>query len=611
MPAPRTPIFIAYNLREMASDPKEVSSPPFRNLRMLVRLLILARWLILLIAGLVFAFALPRIPSRWSPFQAILFVGVYSLVASLIALKRPRSLVRRSWLWLLWDGAVALGILPFTGGYMSPFFLLVLLVVLEIALFFPWKTALALLATVDALQVAASVFHNLEPVDPLSVINRFVALLLFGSIAVLFVQVLRWEEQERLQAMRRARQERALNEIFVKLGESRMDLQRVLQVIVESARDLLNARAVLILTPEDARSLKVAAVWNLPSVQPGQTLPRWPWLPRERQLVPCERGREPWPPVVQNPEIRHVLCAPLRTAGGEIQGWLLLGYETAPPTDSLDLQLVRALALEGSLALANARLLQREQAHVQELRRFDALRSTFFSAIAHELKTPLTVLKTLVASLDRYPSLPEATQREIRQSLEANLNRLETLISETLESARLEARSVRLHPGPVHLVARIHRVVNRLQPLFQQKQLTVQVLAPEPGPVVRADPRFLDRILENLLENAAKFSPEQGILQIRVQVAEEQATVCVADQGPGIPPEARDRVFEKFYTSPASSSQGGVGLGLYIVRELVRLHGGRIWIQDATLGGSEFCFTLPLYTEEETDESGYQADSGD
>ncbi len=132
-----------------------------------------------------------------------------------------------------------------------------------------------------------------------------------------------------------------------------------------------------------------------------------------------------------------------------------------------------------------------------------------------------------------------------------------------------------------------------------------------PGPVGRADPRFLDRILENLLENAAKFSPEQGILQIRVQVAEGQATVCVADQGPGILPEARDRVFEKFYTSPASSSQGGVGLGLYIVRELVRLHGGRIWIQDATLGGSEFCFTLPLYTEEEADASGRQTDPGD
>ncbi len=595
----------------MASDPKEVSSLPFRNLQMLARLLILARWLILLIAGLVFTFALPRMPSRWNPFQAILFVGVYNLVASVIALQRPRSLVRRSWLWLLWDGAVALGILPFTGGYMSPFFLLVLLVVLEIALFFPWKTALALLATVDALQVAASVFRGLTPVDPLGVINRFMALLLFGSIAVLFVQVLRWEEEERLQAMRRARQERALNEIFVKLGESRMDLRRVLQVILESARDLLNARAVLVLTPEDSRNLKVAAVWNLPSVQAGQTLPRWPWLPRERQLLTCERGQDPWPPVVQAPEIRYVLCTPLRTAGGEIQGWLLLGYETTPPTDSLDLQLVRALALEGSLALANAHLLQREQAHVQELQRFDALRSTFFSAIAHELKTPLTVLKTLVASLDRYPSLPATTQREIRQSLEANLNRLETLISETLESARLEARSVRLHPGPVHLVARIRRVVQRLQPVLQQKQLQVQFPAPEPGPVVRADPRFLDRILENLLENAAKFSPEQGILQIRVQVAEGQATVCVADQGPGIPPEARDRVFEKFYTSPASSSQGGVGLGLYIVRELVRLHGGRIWIQDATLGGSEFCFTLPLYTEEETDASGRQTDPGD
>jgi two-component system sensor histidine kinase KdpD len=226
-----------------------------------------------------------------------------------------------------------------------------------------------------------------------------------------------------------------------------------------------------------------------------------------------------------------------------------------------------------------------------------ALQATFFSAAAHELKTPLTVLKTLAPAMCPLPHLPSQTQTEISQTFAQNLERLELLVADMLESARLEAGAVALHPRSLDLASRTRRVLERLTPLFERKQQQFEFQTPTNLPPVQADGKRVEQILSNLIDNAAKFAPPASVIEVSLSQQAGQVQVVVADAGPGVPLQEQEHIFEKFY-SVADKALAGVGLGLFICRELVRLHGGRIWVEDRPGGGSRFCFTLPLTTEE-------------
>lgn len=141
------------------------------------------------------------------------------------------------------------------------------------------------------------------------------------------------------------------------------------------------------------------------------------------------------------------------------------------------------------------------------MRRFEGLQATFFSAAAPELKTPLTVLKTLTPTLPQLNQLPPPTQIEIIATIEQNLDRLELLVNDMLESARLEAGTIALYQRSIDLAGRTQRVLERLSPLLERKQQwsTLQV-APH-LPWVRADGKRVEQILSSLIDNATKFAP--------------------------------------------------------------------------------------------------------
>lgn len=250
------------------------------------------------------------------------------------------------------------------------------------------------------------------------------------------------------------------------------------------------------------------------------------------------------------------------------------------------------------LAQRNARLYALEQAQVQALQRFEAARSTFFSTVAHELKTPLTVLKTLSLSQLDLPNIPPAVLAEVSEATDQNLLRIETLINDMLEVTRLEAAAVTLRPHALDLAQHAERFVAGMRSPVQRKNRQIQ-LALAPGlPPVWADAKRVDQVLVNLVNNAVKFAPPASVVELRVAPAgEQEVRVCVLDRGPGVPPGERDRIFDKFYTKSADKALTGLGLGLFICRELVRLHGGRIWLEDRDGGGSCFCFTLPRWRE--------------
>jgi signal transduction histidine kinase len=251
------------------------------------------------------------------------------------------------------------------------------------------------------------------------------------------------------------------------------------------------------------------------------------------------------------------------------------------------------------LAERNARLYALEQEQVQALQRFEAARSTFFSTVAHELKTPLTVLKTLSLSQLDLPNIPPAVLAEISEATDQNLLRLETLINDLLEVTRLEAAAITLRPHALDLAQHAERFVAGMRSPIQRKNRRLQ-LSLAPGlPPVWAEGKRVDQVLVNLVNNAVKFAPPASVVDLCVApVGEHEVQVCVLDRGPGVPPDERDRIFEKFYTKSADKALAGLGLGLFICRELVRLHGGRIWLEDRDGGGSCFCFTLPRLREE-------------
>jgi len=245
------------------------------------------------------------------------------------------------------------------------------------------------------------------------------------------------------------------------------------------------------------------------------------------------------------------------------------------------------------MALRNARLYAQEQEHVTRLKRFEKLQSTFFSAIGHELKTPLTVLKMLVPSLSQWADLSAGTQTEIIDTIAHNLDRLEILIADWLDSARLEAGVIELYRQPVDMSRLSQHVLDELSPLTERKQQLTRLQADTDLPQIQGDRRRLEQVLSNLMGNASKFAPPKSIIDVLLKNKGDAVQVCVEDTGSGVPLSERERIFDKFYTTVENQALAGAGLGLFVCRELVQLHGGRIWVEDRPGGGSRFCFVIP------------------
>ncbi|MGD8791981.1 MAG: ATP-binding protein, partial [Anaerolineae bacterium] len=131
------------------------------------------------------------------------------------------------------------------------------------------------------------------------------------------------------------------------------------------------------------------------------------------------------------------------------------------------------------------------------------------------------------------------------------------------------------------------------RPLTERRGQTIHLHQNDGLTWVEVDRRRIEQVLTNILSNAIKFTPKQGQIDIRLTETPNELQVWVADDGPGIPPEDQDRIFDRFYVVVNGRGLSGVGLGLYIARQMVELHGGRIWVESQLGEGSTFCFTVP------------------
>jgi two-component system, OmpR family, phosphate regulon sensor histidine kinase PhoR len=228
------------------------------------------------------------------------------------------------------------------------------------------------------------------------------------------------------------------------------------------------------------------------------------------------------------------------------------------------------------------------------VKQLERTRQEFVANVSHELRTPLSLIKGYVETLlDGAKDNPEIATKFL-QTIERNAERLKLLIEDLLTISELESGRVKLNLQTVPLRATVEKVLADFRAPASAKEMKLVDQVPDLR--VRADPDRLEQVFCNLIDNSLKYGRPHGNITISAQPTEaDQVQVSVRDDGPGIPPESLERIFERFYRvdKARSREQGGTGLGLSIVKHIVQGHGGRVWAKSELGKGAAFFFTLP------------------
>lgn len=233
---------------------------------------------------------------------------------------------------------------------------------------------------------------------------------------------------------------------------------------------------------------------------------------------------------------------------------------------------------------------------ITEERQLQHLKDEMLSAVSHEMRTPLTAMLGFVEFMLENEVSPEDRQ-DYLQTVHKETLRLNDLISNFLDLQRLQAQLENYQLEAVS-VAEMLQEAGHLFTLASRAH-SIRVECPGDISAIQADPKRLQQVLKNLLSNAIKYSPGGGEVVLRAVQGEGLVTISVEDRGMGIPPQALERIFERFYRVDDSDRRipGGIGLGLALVREVVKAHGGKVWVESRLGRGSTFFFTLPIRTQ--------------
>lgn len=235
---------------------------------------------------------------------------------------------------------------------------------------------------------------------------------------------------------------------------------------------------------------------------------------------------------------------------------------------------------------------------ISRSREADALKATFISVVSHELKTPVAIIRgyaeTLLRPLARRdPDLVE----ELLTGIVEESERLADLVDDLLDASLLEAGGLSFQEvEALDLQELLGDIVERYAGQTEKHQLHLDF--PAEFPTIDGDPQRLEQVFDNLISNALKYSPQGGEVLVKGRATPAEVTLEIADSGVGIPLDEQERIFERFYRVEGPESRGvsGTGLGLYLVRAIVRAHGGRIWVESELGEGATFYVTLPRQT---------------
>lgn len=236
-------------------------------------------------------------------------------------------------------------------------------------------------------------------------------------------------------------------------------------------------------------------------------------------------------------------------------------------------------------------------------REIEQMKDDFISTVSHELRTPLFSIKGFVDLILKGKVPDPAVQREFLSRVLEQANHLSAIVNDLLDTARLESGRFELRRTAVDLRQVIARAIASVEALARDRGVDIIWNAPAELPSAFGDARRLEQVVTNLLSNACRFSNNGSHVEVTCGVESDHITVRIADQGIGIPPEAMPHLFDKFYQVDSSLTRraGGTGLGLYITRNIVEAHGGRVTVESEVGKGSVFSFTVPVARDVETE----------
>jgi signal transduction histidine kinase/CHASE3 domain sensor protein len=401
---------------------------------------------------------------------------------------------------------------------------------------------------------------------------------------------------------------------------SNIDPAWVTQAIAERVAEVLGDWAAVILKAPDSNELRVASIYHRDMASLGLA---WSYIYRQPLVVAegiiGQVVATGYPSLTQNVgggpahddatsyhvphmKLASLLILPLRTRREMLGALVIAANDPERAMTDENLPLAEVLAERASLAIENAKLYTEQVDARRKVEDLSRLKDEFLSIASHELRTPVTSIKgytQLAKTLIRENDL--ATSEEYLDIALDQIDRMSRLILELLDVSRIETGRLEIRREPIQWAPFVREVVHR-HPAGSERALHLSI--PDINKEVSGDRDRLEQVLGNLLENAAKYSPDGSDIYVNVEDRGDQMVTSVCDRGIGIPADEIGQVFERFHRGRqvSSTNYGGLGLGLYITKQIVERHGGAIWVDSKERSGTTFFFSLPVVsvaTEEE------------
>lgn len=439
-----------------------------------------------------------------------------------------------------------------------------------------------------------------------------------GQITGVIVTFRDITERRRLEAEMQSQAERA--QILADAGaffSSNIDPVWVTQAIAERVAEVLGDWSAVILKNQDSKELRVASIYHRDMTSLGLA---WSYIYRQ----PLSMGEGMIGQVVASGipslttnvgsaaagvsgatdttsyhapamQLASLLILPLRTRR-EVLGALVIAANTAERAmTEVNLPLAEMLAERASLAIENAKLYTEQVEARRKVEDLSRLKDEFLSIASHELRTPVTSIKgytQLAKTLIRENDL--GTSEEYLDIALDQIDRMSRLILELLDVSRIETGRLEIRREPIEWSSFVKEVVHRHHTAVNDSRFHLNV--PDDAMIVSGDRDRLEQVLSNLIENAVKYSPDGSEVFVSVNHRDNEVVTSICDRGIGIPSDELSMVFERFHRGRqvSSTNYGGLGLGLYITRQIVERHGGTIWVESKEGAGTTFYFSLPL-----------------
>jgi PAS domain S-box-containing protein len=394
---------------------------------------------------------------------------------------------------------------------------------------------------------------------------------------------------------------------------SNIDPVWVTQAVAERSAEVLGDWAAVILKSSESNELRVAAIHHRDMASLGLA---WSYIYRQ-PLVAGEGiiGQvvaTGYPSLTVDPgstaaantnttsyhspsmKLASLLILPLRTRREMLGALVIAANDPARSMNDEKLPLAEELASRAALAIDNAKLYTVQVEARRKVEDLSRLKDEFLSIASHELRTPVTSIKgytQLAKTLIREDDLP--TAEEYLDVALDQIDRMSRLILELLDVSRIETGRLEIRREPIEWITFVKNLVQRHHTAVSDRRFHVSL--PDSKSQIVGDRDRLEQVLGNLLENAVKYSPDGSEIFVTVEDRGDAVVTAVADRGMGIPPDELNQVFERFHRGRqvSSTNYGGLGLGLYITKQIVERHGGSIWVESKEGQGTTFYFSIP------------------